>query len=47
VVDVIEAIEAFGQPELLTAKGKQVGLQTIKGQTTMQMLVAPLPMNIK
>jgi hypothetical protein len=47
VVDVIEAIEAFGQPELLTTKGKQVGLQTIKGQTTTQMLVAPLPMNVK
>jgi hypothetical protein len=47
VVDVIEAIEAFGQPELLTTKGRQVDLQTIKGQTTTQMLVAPLPMNIK
>jgi hypothetical protein len=47
VVDVIEAIETFGQPELLTTKGKQVGLHTIKGETTTQMLVAPLPMDVK
>jgi hypothetical protein len=42
VVDVVEAIKAFGQPELLVTDDKQVGLQTLKGQTATEMLVAPL-----
>jgi hypothetical protein len=42
VVDVIEAIAVFGQPELLTTDDKQVQLQTLKGQAAMDTLVAPL-----
>jgi hypothetical protein len=42
VIDVIEAIGIFGQPELLVTDDKQVGLQTLKGQTATDTLVAPL-----
>ena len=46
LIEVVEAIKKFGQPELLTTSDKQVGLQTIKGQTNTEMLVAPLPMDV-
>jgi hypothetical protein len=42
VLDVIEAIGIFGQPELLVTDDKQVDLQTLKGQTATDALVAPL-----
>jgi hypothetical protein len=47
VVEVVKAIEKFGQRELLQTDGKQVGLQTLKGQTSTEMLVAPLPRSLK
>lgn len=43
VLDVIEAIAKFGQPELLETDTKQVGAQMLKGQATTDMIVAPLP----
>jgi hypothetical protein len=42
VVSVIEAIGIFGQPELLATDDKQVKMQTLKGQTAIDTLVAPL-----
>ncbi len=42
VVDVVEAIAVFGQPELLVTDDKQVDLQTLKGQTSTEMMVAPI-----
>jgi hypothetical protein len=47
LIDVVEAIKKFGQPELLKTDGKQVDLQVIKGHTNTEMLVAPLPMVVK
>jgi hypothetical protein len=40
--DVIEAIGAFGQPELLATQDKTVELQMLQGQAATDMLVAPL-----
>lgn len=40
--DVIEAIGAFGQPELLATHDKTVDLQMLQGQAATDMLVAPL-----
>ncbi len=42
VLDVIDAIAVFGQPELLATDDLQVGVQDIKGQTETDMVVAPL-----
>jgi len=42
VLAVIDAIKVFGQPELLATDDKQVALQTLKGQTAIDTLVAPL-----
>jgi hypothetical protein len=43
VIDVINAIGVFGQPELLITDDKEVGLQTLKGATAAtDTLVAPL-----
>ena len=42
VVSVIDAIGIFGQPELLATDDKQVELQTLKGRTAIDTLVAPL-----
>jgi hypothetical protein len=42
VIDVVEVLAAFGQPELLVTDDKQVGIQDLKGQTATDMLVAPL-----
>lgn len=44
VLDVIEAIAKFGQPELLETDAKQVGAQNLKGHAATDMMVAPLPM---
>ena len=43
VNDVIEAIAAFGRPELLVTDDKQVGAQILSGQANTEMVVAPLP----
>jgi len=42
VIEVIDAISVFGQPQLLTTDDKQVGLQTLKGNPATDTLVAPL-----
>jgi hypothetical protein len=42
ILDVIEAIAAFGQPELLVTDDKQVGLQELRGEAATEMMVAPL-----
>jgi len=42
-LEVVEAISIFGQPELLITDDKQVGLQTLKGITQTEMLLAPMP----
>lgn len=41
-LDVIRAIEAFGQPELLFTDDKQADLFSLKGHTQTDMIVAPL-----
>jgi hypothetical protein len=47
VVDVIAAIAVFGQPELLVTDDKQVGLQTLKGSTATDTLIAPLSRTVE
>jgi hypothetical protein len=47
IIDVVKAIKKFGQPELLETNEKQASLQTIKGHTNTQMLVAPVAMTGK
>jgi hypothetical protein len=42
VLDVIEAIRSFGQPELLETNERQVGAQTLRGETQTDMAVAPI-----
>jgi hypothetical protein len=42
VVDVVEVIEAFGQPELLATEPKQVETTTLKGQSNTDLLIAPV-----
>jgi hypothetical protein len=46
VVDVIEAIGLFGQPELLVTDDKQASLTTLKGHTATDMVVAPLSRSV-
>jgi hypothetical protein len=46
VVDVIEAISVFGQPELLSTDDKQVDLQELKGEASTDMMVAPISRSI-
>ena len=45
VVDVVEAIAVFGQPELLVTDDRQAYLRTLQGQTATDMVVAPLSHN--
>jgi len=47
VVDVIDAIKIFGQPELLTTDETQVGMQSLKGQAATDMVVAPVSKETK
>lgn len=42
VTDVIEALSVFAQPELLRTDEKQVELETLSGQSEVDMVVAPL-----
>lgn len=45
VVDIIEALKAFGQPELLETDTEQADLQNVQGDTETSTLVAPLSRN--
>ena len=47
VVDVVEALSVFGQPELLETETEQVSLEDVKGDTQTSTLVAPLSRRIK
>jgi hypothetical protein len=42
ILDVIEAIDTFGQPELLQTDDRQAEMFAISGQTETNMIVAPL-----
>jgi hypothetical protein len=43
IVEVIDAIAVFGQPELLETSDTQVQAQTLSGQANTNIVVAPLP----
>jgi hypothetical protein len=43
VLDVVEAIAKFGQPQLLETGSKDVSAQSLKGQANTDMMVAPMP----
>jgi hypothetical protein len=47
VIDVIDAIGVFGQPQLLATDDKQVALQNLKGQAAVDTLVAPISRSIE
>jgi len=47
IIDVVEAIKKFGQPELLSTKSKTVGKHTLNGQSSTEMVVAPISRTIK
>jgi hypothetical protein len=42
VIEVVEAIAAFGQPGLLVTDDKQVGTTVLKGQSNTDLVIAPL-----
>jgi hypothetical protein len=42
VVDVMDVLVTFGQPELLVTDGKQVGLEEYKGDSETSTLIAPI-----
>ncbi|NOT42861.1 MAG: hypothetical protein HOP13_20470 [Alphaproteobacteria bacterium] len=42
IVDVVKAIEAFGQPDLLTTRDRNVTVEQLQGTTQTQKLIAPL-----
>jgi hypothetical protein len=42
VIDVVEAIKSFGQPELLATEAKEVGTTTLAGQANTDLVIAPL-----
>ncbi len=46
VLEVIEVIKAFGQPELLDTESADVGLQPLKGEAATDLVVAPLSREI-
>ena len=46
VLDVIEALRPFSQPELLTSQNKEVALETLSGETRTEMLVAPISVDV-
>jgi hypothetical protein len=43
VLDVIQAIEKFGQPELLVTASKKVEALSLKGESVTDLLIAPVP----
>ena len=47
VLDVLDAIEPFGQPELLQTDERQLDLLTLAGETETDMVVAPLSRNVR
>jgi len=46
VVDVIEAIRTFAQPELLQTRETEVGTQALKGDTQTDMAIAPISQSL-
>jgi hypothetical protein len=46
VLEVIEAIQPFGQPELLQTDERQVDLTALSGDPVVDMVVAPMPRNV-
>lgn len=42
VIEVVEALKIFGQPELLETRNKDVDLETLKGETLTDLMVAPV-----
>ena len=42
VVDVVRVLRPLGQPQLLETRDKQVGLETLKGETITDMILAPI-----
>jgi len=47
VLEVIDAILPFGQPELLETDERQVGLTPLSGEPVVDMVVAPMPRSTK
>jgi hypothetical protein len=46
VVDVVDAMKAFAQPELLATDDKTVSLQSLRGQPATDFVLAPLSRSI-
>jgi hypothetical protein len=46
VLEVVEGIAPSAQPELLETNDKQVGVQDLRGETSTDMLVAPLSRSV-
>ncbi len=46
VLDVIDAIEIFGQPELLVTDDRQAELHLLRGEAATDMMVAPMPRGV-
>jgi hypothetical protein len=44
ILDVIDAMRAFSQPELLTTEDRQAGAVNLQGMTQTEMFVAPMPL---
>jgi hypothetical protein len=42
IVDVVDAIEPFGQPRLLVTDAKQVDTKTLAGQANTNLVIAPI-----
>jgi hypothetical protein len=42
VLEVVDAVKPFAQPELILTKEHEVGLETLRGETNTDMVVAPL-----
>lgn len=46
VLEVVNAIGIFGQPELLATTEQQVGIQALKGEADTDMIIAPLSLPV-
>ncbi|GBQ37417.1 hypothetical protein CFR79_12515 [Komagataeibacter saccharivorans] len=42
VIEVIEAIKPFGQPELLSTESQSVPVETVRGEIETQLIIAPI-----
>ena len=47
VLEVIEALAAFAQPELLDTEDTQVEMQNLEGQTATDIFIAPISLPLK